>query len=103
MLSLVERAMLCALLRLMYGEQARFFQDEIRQDLKHKKKGMVAMASADTAYIMHCYALVVPMHICHSLCLHASCTVCTSFVGLYQVQMLCIIHKFAESCGMRRS
>lgn len=32
--------------RLMYGEQARFFQDEIRQDLKHKKKGMVAMASA---------------------------------------------------------
>ena len=32
--------------RLMYGDQARFFEDEIRQHLKHKSKGMVAMASA---------------------------------------------------------
>jgi hypothetical protein len=28
----------------MYGEQARFFEDEIRPHLRHKKKGMVAMA-----------------------------------------------------------
>ena len=32
--------------RLMYGDQARFFEDEIRQHLKHKARGMVAMASA---------------------------------------------------------
>ena len=30
--------------RIMYGEQARFFEDEVRPHLKHKKKGMVAMA-----------------------------------------------------------
>lgn len=29
----------------LYGEQARFFEDEIRPALKHKKKGMVGMAS----------------------------------------------------------
>ncbi|CAD7700508.1 unnamed protein product [Ostreobium quekettii] len=30
----------------MYGEQARFFEDEIRPQLKHKRKGTVAMANA---------------------------------------------------------
>jgi hypothetical protein len=29
----------------MYGEQARFFDDEIKPHLKHKKRGTVAMAS----------------------------------------------------------
>jgi peptidyl-prolyl cis-trans isomerase-like 4 len=29
----------------MYGEQARFFDDELRPRLKHKAKGMVGMAS----------------------------------------------------------
>jgi peptidyl-prolyl cis-trans isomerase-like 4 len=29
----------------LYGEQARFFEDEIRPQLKHTKKGMVGMAS----------------------------------------------------------
>lgn len=29
----------------LYGEQARFFEDEIRPHLKHKKKGVVGMAS----------------------------------------------------------
>lgn len=37
---------LASFFRLMYGDQARFFEDEIRQHLKHKSKGMVAMASA---------------------------------------------------------
>ena len=32
--------------RLLYGEQARFFEDEIRPHLKHKRKGIVGMASA---------------------------------------------------------
>ena len=32
--------------RLLYGDQARFFEDEIRPHLKHKKRGVVAMASA---------------------------------------------------------
>lgn len=32
--------------RIIYGEQARFFEDEIRQHLKHRKKGLVAMAGA---------------------------------------------------------
>ena len=29
----------------LYGEQARFFDDEIKPQLKHKKRGMVGMAS----------------------------------------------------------
>ncbi|GAY42423.1 hypothetical protein CUMW_066740, partial [Citrus unshiu] len=32
--------------KFLYGEQARFFGDEIRVDLKHAKTGTVAMASA---------------------------------------------------------
>lgn len=32
--------------RLVYGEQARFFDDEIRKDLRHRKPGMVGMAGA---------------------------------------------------------
>jgi peptidyl-prolyl cis-trans isomerase-like 4 len=31
---------------LLYGDQARFFEDELRPHLKHKKKGIVGMASA---------------------------------------------------------
>lgn len=30
--------------RVMYGEQARFFDDEIHPTLKHTKKGLIAMA-----------------------------------------------------------
>ncbi|KAL4423813.1 hypothetical protein ABPG75_001114 [Micractinium tetrahymenae] len=30
----------------LYGEQARFFEDEIRPNLKHKKRGLLGMASA---------------------------------------------------------
>lgn len=32
--------------RFLYGDQARFFGDEIHLDLKHYKTGTVAMASA---------------------------------------------------------
>ncbi|CAH9073647.1 unnamed protein product [Cuscuta epithymum] len=32
--------------KFLYGEQARFFGDEIHLDLKHSKKGTIAMASA---------------------------------------------------------
>lgn len=32
--------------RFLYGDQARFFSDEIHLDLKHSKMGTVAMASA---------------------------------------------------------
>lgn len=32
--------------RFLYGEQARFFSDEIHLDLKHAKTGTLAMASA---------------------------------------------------------
>ena len=28
----------------MYGEQARFFDDEIHPTIKHSKKGLIAMA-----------------------------------------------------------
>eukprot|EP01114_Cavostelium_apophysatum_P024930 TRINITY_DN9987_c0_g1_i1.p1 TRINITY_DN9987_c0_g1~~TRINITY_DN9987_c0_g1_i1.p1 ORF type:complete len:477 (-),score=117.51 TRINITY_DN9987_c0_g1_i1:12-1388(-) len=31
---------------ILYGEQAKFFEDEIRPHLRHKKKGTVAMASS---------------------------------------------------------
>lgn len=33
---------------ILYGEQARFFDDEIRPHLKHTKKGVVGMASKST-------------------------------------------------------
>lgn len=32
--------------RFLYGDQARFFSDEIHLDLKHAKTGTLAMASA---------------------------------------------------------
>ena len=32
--------------RFLYGDQARFFDDEIRPELRHSKTGTVAMASA---------------------------------------------------------
>lgn len=40
--------LICSLLtcRLLYGDQARFFDDEIHPTLKHDKVGIVAMASA---------------------------------------------------------
>eukprot|EP00887_Chlorella_sp_A99_P006020 scaffold27.g6020.t1 len=34
---------------LLYGEQARFFEDEIRPHLKHKKRGLLCMAGAGEA------------------------------------------------------
>ncbi|CAI5494079.1 unnamed protein product, partial [Closterium sp. Naga37s-1] len=34
--------------KFLYGEQARFFEDEIRAGLKHDKVGVVAMASGDS-------------------------------------------------------
>ncbi|TMW81798.1 hypothetical protein EJD97_007808 [Solanum chilense] len=33
---------------ILYGDQARFFSEEIHSDLKHSKRGTVAMASAST-------------------------------------------------------
>ena len=30
---------------ILYGDQARFFEDEIRPHLKHRRRGMVGMAS----------------------------------------------------------
>lgn len=47
--------------RFLYGEQARFFGDEIRVDLKHSKTGTVAMASAgenlnaSQVYLFFCF------------------------------------------------
>ncbi|GJW53905.1 peptidyl-prolyl cis-trans isomerase CYP59 [Tanacetum coccineum] len=35
-----------SIFKFLYGDQTRFFNDEICSDLKHTKKGMVAMASA---------------------------------------------------------
>nr|GEX07752.1 peptidyl-prolyl cis-trans isomerase CYP59 [Tanacetum cinerariifolium] len=35
-----------SIFKFLYGDQARFFNDEICSDLKHTKKGTVAMASA---------------------------------------------------------
>jgi hypothetical protein len=39
----------------MYGEQARFFNDEIHPTIKHTKKGLVAMAGAfSISYMLDC-------------------------------------------------
>lgn len=69
----------------MYGEQARFFQDEIRQDLKHKKKGMVAMASASGPLILITHGLseVFCMH-CdpHAFATHSTHLYISSFLPL---------------------
>lgn len=37
----------------MYGEQAHFFEDEIRPHLRHKKRGMVAMAGEQVCILRH--------------------------------------------------
>lgn len=68
----------------MYGAQARFFQDEIRQDLKHKKKGMVAMASASGRCLHHTIDLLLVSRMRHDrpkLRLHARCTTCICLIG----------------------
>lgn len=31
--------------RILYGEQAKYFEDEIRPNLKHTKRGTVSMAN----------------------------------------------------------
>lgn len=36
----------CSSCRFLYGDQARFFSDEIHPTLKHSKTGTVAMATA---------------------------------------------------------
>lgn len=37
--------LLCVSPRILFGEQARFFDDEIKPSLKHTKRGLVGMAS----------------------------------------------------------
>jgi hypothetical protein len=39
------KTILCSV-RYLYSDQARFFDDEIRPELRHSKTGTVAMASA---------------------------------------------------------
>ena len=71
MLFYLAYSRLVAVHRLMYGEQARFFQDEVRQDLKHKKKGMVAMASA-SGRLHECLQHVV-VGFAYMLCTQHAC------------------------------
>ena len=53
----------------MHGDQARFFADEVREHLKHKTKGMVAMASASgSPYAAHSSFAYVPFM--PSACVH---------------------------------
>ncbi len=45
----------------MHGDQARFFADEVWEHLKHKTKGMVAMASmSGSPYAAHSRFAYVP-------------------------------------------
>jgi len=46
MLSNVCLKIISCFVRFLYGDQARFFDDEIRPELRHSKTGTVAMASA---------------------------------------------------------
>ena len=46
MLLRVQSVKLLTTFRILYGEQAKYFQDEILPTMKHTKKGTVAMASA---------------------------------------------------------
>ena len=50
----------------MYGEQARFFDDEIRPTIKHSKKGLVAMAgaSAGLTQVAHQIGVFHIPHVC---------------------------------------
>jgi len=61
-------------LRFLYGDQARFFSDEIHIDLKHSKTGTVAMASAgenlNASQVWHVWSrLRVPSLLFKSSCM----------------------------------
>jgi hypothetical protein len=51
------------LFRFLYGDQARFFNDEIHIDLKHSKTGTVAMASAgenmNASQVLYCFVFLL--------------------------------------------
>ena len=56
----------------MYGDQARFFEDEIRQHLKHKAKGMVAMASASRSTCAPCTVFIPQQPVPRIINLHVA-------------------------------
>jgi len=53
--------------RFLYGDQARFFNDEIHHDLKHSKTGTVAMASAgenlNASQVLECFSSLMGLRI----------------------------------------
>ena len=55
----------------MYGEQARFFDDEIHPTIKHTRKGLVAMAGSKP---------FIPDPVRHAIAI-ACCSVCKESVS----------------------
>jgi hypothetical protein len=53
--------------RLLYGDQARFFDDEIHPTLKHDKVGIVAMASAGENANASQVGCLYIVRCCHSI------------------------------------
>jgi peptidyl-prolyl cis-trans isomerase-like 4 len=50
----------------LYGDQARFLDDELRPELRHVKKGTLSMASGGQKNTNStCGACVVPLSVCH--------------------------------------
>jgi len=43
--TLFQRLIIFVIFRILYGEQAKFFADEFKPSLRHKKSGTVAMAN----------------------------------------------------------
>eukprot|EP00227_Mantoniella_beaufortii_P002979 CAMPEP_0197607550 /NCGR_PEP_ID=MMETSP1326-20131121/47330_1 /TAXON_ID=1155430 /ORGANISM="Genus nov. species nov., Strain RCC2288" /LENGTH=342 /DNA_ID=CAMNT_0043175625 /DNA_START=312 /DNA_END=1337 /DNA_ORIENTATION=- len=53
--------------KFLYGDQARFFEDEIRPTLKHKKKGTVSMANSGGADMNASQFLITTNEDCDAL------------------------------------
>ena len=55
----------------MHGDQARFFADELHEHLKHKSRGVVAMASASRSTCASHHFPFSLLHFQTSACAHA--------------------------------
>jgi hypothetical protein len=85
-------------LRFLYGDQARFFDDEIRPELRHSKTGTVAMASAgencNASQVQSCPGALIDNIGC-SIFHHFSVLRCLFWPSIYVLLMFLVLHYLA--------